>query len=907
MADSQLRLRREIRQHIQRQTRIFKPSSTLFGLALLAALPAYAQQPAGQQNQSHSGWDCRPSSDGQDWDCREIQRPGPDRRRAAAAAKEPAAPQPRRQRLDWVALEQLSEAERAGVPSGCCGAYIEPPRDDAEAGMNPAEAPLRASAERAEVLQQTTTILEGNVHLLQGQRQLKADRATLDDSTKVAIVEGNIELRQPGLLMTGRRAEIQMAANRARLEQAEFVIHEARARGSAAILEQIDNRLLVLEQGNFTRCEPDSDAWLLQGSDITLDSEREVGSGKHVRLEIEGVPIFYSPYLEFPLGDTRKSGLLFPYLSSSDSGGGGLNFGIPYYFNLAPNYDLTLTPSFVDDRGEMLELEFRHLSRNFETDLNLAFLGSDKGGDDQDDEEALEDARIRFENGLISEQRLAELERKVGEFEGEDRWLFNLHQSGGLGRRWSTLIDFTQVSDTDYFRDLETASLTVNATTHLRRLGQYNYRSDNWLFGARAEEFQTLFSARNVQNQYRLRPELSAAGEYRAGNWLFNLDHELARFDHPDADAAAASERELIGDRARLNYKVTWDKEWLWGFFKPSAAVKHLGYDLDEDKFDQPLAEASPEVTVPQGSLDMGLIFERDGDLFGSPYLQTFEPRLFYFYSDFEDQSAFDPIDFDTAEPTFTYSQLFRDSRFTGGDRIDDANQMTVGLTSRFISPQSGIERLSVSLGQIYYFKDRRVALSGAPSADSKSEIAARVAAQIGRHWRFNSELLYDEETQLMSQGNFSLQYQDDQYRLFNIGHRFRRQAGRIDRDDIDGDGDTDELIDNDLDQADVSLLWPLYRDWSLIARYNKDLTQDRELEKIAGLEYNSCCYRVRVLWRRWIDNELIDVVDDSLLEFDEGVFFEVVFKGLGGTGTTVSSVLSEGIRGYDQRELNLQ
>ncbi|TQV71786.1 LPS-assembly protein LptD [Exilibacterium tricleocarpae] len=906
MAEPRQRLRQDIYRHIQQQSRQTGSPSALIGLALLALQPILPVQAQTGADASHRGWDCRPGANPSAWDCREIQLPGPGGRQTqqppdpAETATATSASQ-----IDWVPAQQLSETRRAELANNCCGAYVEPERTDDEANLAPAQAPLRASADRAEVLQQTTTVLEGEVFLRQGERELHADKAQLDDATRIATLEGNIRLRQPGLLMTGDRAQIHMDDNRASLEQAEFVIHEAHTRGSADRLEQTDKHLLVLDNGNFTSCEPDSDAWLLEGSEIVLDSNEEVGRGKHVRLEVAGVPIFYAPYLEFPLGDTRKSGFLFPYLSSSDIGG-GLNAGVPYYFNLAPNYDLTLTPSHMDDRGEMLEAEFRHLSRYFQTTVNAAFLGDDKDGDDKDDEKRVERGRIDFAEGRITAGELAALEAKLGEFEGEDRWLFNLDQIGGLGQRWSTRIDFTQVSDTDYFRDLDTASLSVNANTHLRRLGQFDYRTDNWLLSARAEEYQTLFSTRTVLAPYRLVPELSAAGVYRAGNWLFNLDNTVVRFDHPDAEIEDLNRRQLTGDRARLEYKATWDKEWLWGFFKPAVALKHLSYQLD-DNLATPLEQDAPAVTVPQGTVDMGLIFERDGALFGNAYLQTFEPQLFYFYSDFKDQSELARVDFDTSEPTFTYSQLFRDSRFTGGDRIDDANQLTLGLTSRFISPESGVERLSLSLGQIYIFEDRRVTLAGAPSNANKTEIAARVAAQVGKHWQFTSELLYDEEEQVMSQGNFSLRYMDDQYRLFNLGHRFRRQAGRPDVNDIDNDGDTTELIENDLDQVDASLIWPLYGGLSLVARYNKDLTQQRELEKIAGLEYNSCCYRVRAVWRRWIDNDLIDVVDDSLLEFDEGVFFEVEFKGLGGTGGTISSVLSEGIFGYERREENLR
>ncbi len=919
-----LNLQRQIQQHLNdkygynrqtgRHAKLGFAARSLMVLLPAMALPVNTQA----QIAEHDEWHCKPMENGSGWECSDLTDKEPglshDSEQAKAATTADAKITHSTSELDWVPLEQLPEAQRTELPAGCCGAYIEPKRTDPEAHLDPEKATLRATAEKAKMVQESTTVMEGEVKLTQGTRQLLADNLIMNRATNEAQIVGNIRLREPGLLLRGERATMNLDSRHATLSNAEFVIHESRARGSAEKLEHRENNVVVLEKGSYTTCEPNSNAWILKGREIVIDPNFEQGEGRHVSLEVKGVPVFYTPYIFFPTSDARQSGLLFPYISTSGSGGGGLNAGIPYYYNLAPNYDMTLTPRHIDDRGEMMELEFRHLSPNFETVFNMAHLGNDKGGKDNDDEKRLEEAQAELDLAtnaedttpqelLLLQEEVEELEARIGEFIGEDRWLINVDQTGGLSKRWGTRIDFTRISDRDYFRDLDTASLTVNSQTHLKRLGEASYQFDNWLLKAKAEEFQSIGeNIEDINSPYRQTPRINADGHYQFDDWVLEFEHEYVSFDHK------LKQRKITGDRARIDYRVAWEKQWVWGFAKPAFALKHLSYRLDDD-FDHGI-EDDPELFVPQGTFDTGLFFEREGRLLGEGYQQTLEPRLFYFYSDFEDQTELSQLKFDTTPLTNSYNQLFRDTRFSGGDRIDDANQLSVGLTTRFIEADSGVERLSLSVGQIYYFQDRRVFLTQPQSLAgevdplaSRSEVAAQITAQVGDYWRLNSDLLYDEEQQEMSRGNMSLKYMDDRYRLFNLGYRYVRQAGKADSNDFDNDGDTSELLKNDIDQVEASMLWPVYGNWSLIGRYNKDFTNDRELETFAGLEYDSCCYRVRAVWRRWLDNDLINIVDDRELDFDEGVFFEFQLKGLGGTGNTVNSVLSEGIQGYDLRE----
>ncbi|MDO7653244.1 MAG: LPS-assembly protein LptD, partial [Porticoccus sp.] len=284
-------------------------------------------------------------------------------------------------------------------------------------------------------------------------------------------------------------------------------------------------------------------------------------------------------------------------------------------------------------------------------------------------------------------------------------------------------MDYTRVSDDDYFRDLGNTTLEVSSQTNLSQLGDLSYNTDNWLFRVMGREYQTIVE--DIDDQYKLLPRIEANGDYRLGDFEFEINNQFSSFDHsndgdltPDSDPTKDDTFTFItdekgtyitGDRLRLNYAATWDKQWAWGYFRPTAKVKHITYDLDDPLLGQ--NDDSPSVTVPVGIIDTGLYFERDTTLL-SGYTQTFEPRLYMVYSKYEDQS--DLPDFDTSLLTFSYSQLFRDDRFVGGDRIGDAEQISVGFTTRLIDQSTGIERLRASLGQIFYLDDRYVSLNTA-------------------------------------------------------------------------------------------------------------------------------------------------------------------------------------------------
>lgn len=801
---------------------------------------------------------------------------------------------------DWVPYDDLTDEQKALIPTACCGAYIAPRRDDAESDLEPEQANIFGTADYSESERQTTFIMRDNVRLTQGRRSFNADTFTFDQTTREAQLDGNIQVREPGLLLGADSAYVDTQSGNARLENARFVLYETRVRGRAEQLQRFGEEVISLDQGTFTSCEPGDNTWSIEGSNITLYNEKHYGTARHMRLKVKDIPIVYAPYFRFPIGPDRLTGFLFPSIGIDPSDGID-DISVPFYWNIAPNYDATFTPRYLADHGYMLFSEFRHKSVYFDTELSGSSLGNDRGGFS----ERLQD---QIDAGDISEEQ-------AYPHKGRDRWQYNFSQTGGRNQRWSTVIDFTEVSDTDYIRDIDAGAVDINRQAYIRQSAAASYRLNNWRLGGKIEEFRLLT---NRQLPYRELPRLTADGLYRFNNWVVDLDNEYVNFSmnrHFSDDPKNASRigNLIVGERLRTSYNVYWDKQYTAGFIKPGAGVKTLAYKLDANNM-RPEVDTDQQFSAPQGTLDMGLFFERDKTLFSTDFTQTFEPRAYYVYRDYEDQSSLyglttptSYVNFDTSDLVFTYKQLFRDSRFSGGDRIDDANQLAVGVTSRFVDSSSGIERLRMSLGQVSYFDDRRVSILNKSddydNTRTSSALAGELSAQIGDHFRFTSDVLYDHQNEKVNAVSSSLHYMDDQHRIMNLGYRYRRDPVSLSPLDVN------PSVGATLNQVDITALWPINNQWAVIARSNYDFTYNAELDTFAGLEYTDCCYRVRVLARQWVDFDLSEDFMEKLKndDYDRGIFIEVQLRGFGTLSQRISKLLDKAIYGYGEREASLQ
>ena len=767
--------------------------------------------------------------------------------------------------LDWVEVDQMNEEQLQTVASNCCGAYIEPQRTYPDADLDPEQASLLVNANTTETLADNVALLDGDVQISQGYRQIRSNSARIDQTNRTVVLEGNVQFREPGLLLLGSNAEIDIDSKEVQIEDATYVIHEASVRGKAENLQRTKDGVITITDATYSTCEPGDTTWLMATSEIAIDQASGFATVKNAQLKVKDIPVFYFPWIKFPVNDRRSSGLLFPTLNVDSSN--GLDYAQPIYWNLAENYDATITPRLVQERGIGLELEFRHLSQYAETEISGGFLADDKGGKDEND--------IDADTGLP-------------EHLGEDRYLMGLSHLGGIGKSWSTFLDINKVSDNDYLRDLGNMSQESNSLINLRRVAGATYKTENWDYLVEARDNQIVVDG--LEEQYSVLPKIDLNGYYRFDNsMVVDLNNQSALFDHDNRDV-------VTGNRNRLDYGVSWDKRWTWGYFQPQLRIKHLSYDLDSDNTSP--ANHSPSVTVPVASVDSSIFFERNTNLFGG-YTQTLEPRLYYLKAEFRDQSDFP--DFDTREFTPSYDRLFRNERFNGGDRISDEERLTLALTTRFIDKKSGQERFTASIAQSINYIDRRVTLSSTPSAIELAELSRRqsplalkLSGRMNVNWRFTSDIIYDTHDSELEKSSFSLRYNDRQNRLFNATYRSTQRDPRL----LDG-----ESLTQDIRQADISGFVPLEGNFNLVGRWNHDFTNSRALDVFAGFEYNSCCWRASLVARRWLDRKDEVLRPEEDLTMSNGIFFQIQFKGLAGSGGRVDSMLNNGIYGYGSEE----
>jgi LPS-assembly protein len=717
--------------------------------------------------------------------------------------------------LDWY---PISEATKA-----CHGVYIEP-ETQSDTGQDSSVSPdkLKIDADRSETQLGGLTRLEGNVELRQQGRYLRSDSAQFDQISNQVNMIGNVQYREPGMLLRGTQAQTNAITGETIVSRADYVVHAQSLRGDAnRIIRMQDNRIRM-EQSTYTTCPPNDESWKIAADSLVLDPNRGFGTARHATLRIADTPVFYFPYLEFPIDDKRHSGFLFPSFGHSSED--GLEIATPYYFNLAPNYDDTLTPSVFTKRGLLLENEFRYLNDYGQQALSTGLLINDNQTN-------------------------------------QDRWLVGVDHTGQKDA-WSTLVDYNAISDDKYFDDLG-SSLEVDRSNHLDQQAQVTYSENNWSATLKAHSYQTI---NNSKSPYKRMPQLQVEGRHifnQTQEVVFSYLTDASLFDR-EIDDLTGIDR-VTGSRLHLQPSLSAPTAWSWGYMTPKATAWFSQYNLEDQIAGQ---DDSINRAVGLFSFDSGLIFERQT---GS-YTQTLEPRLFALYSQEKDQQGIP--DFDTAETDFSYQSLFRENRFTGLDKIGDSQQVSLGISSAFYR-SDGSEKARLGLAQAYYFADRTVQLNGDTSVDTEAQ--SNFAAEAS--WSPYSDLQLSIDTELDKQSldplenNLKVRYLPAPNKAISFSYRYREDLRN---------------------QAELSFIWPLSPEWSAMGLWQKDLENSQTPEALVGLEYASCCWKVRVAARQWIE-------DDSEGQEDTALFLQFVLKGLGEVGN--DSTALEDIFGFKERE----
>jgi LPS-assembly protein len=667
----------------------------------------------------------------------------------------------------------------------------------------------------AQLGDQPTASMSGGVLLRSGDRLAGADAAEFDPVDQALRLSGNVRFEDPDSEVISTSAEFAYLTGRIRFEGAEFQLGN-RGRGAAGVLEINQAGRLELADVGYTTCPPGSRDWIIEADDIQLDSDTGVGTARDVKLRFKGVPILWAPYMSFPITDARKSGILTPEIGSTGRSGNELS--VPYYWNIAPNYDATLTPRLLTDRGLQLGAEFRYLYSHSNGIAQAEYLPNDNKYDD-------------------------------------NRYLFAFDHQTLFRGGWRNLIDFTQVSDPQYFEDLG-GSISLASITHLNRSALFDYYGENWSMLARVQDYQTIDQAiAPVDEPYRRLPQVRVSGYWPRGllGLDYRLDTELVNFDRDVGDT---------GWRLNVVPGVVVPFERPGWFIKPGVRLDYTAYDLENRA---PGLDTEPSRSVPISTLDMGLNFERMMN--GSDRVQTIEPRLLYVHVPFRAQDDL-PV-FDTILPTLNIVQLYRENRFLGVDRIMNTDQLSVGVTSRILETGSGRELMSATIGQALYLSGQDVTLPGEtlPLGDT-SDYIAELSFLLYDNWNFDFGHQWSDAGTTQSQ--VRLQYRPAPKRILNLGYRFRRGS---------------------LEQGEVSWSWPLSQSWNFVGRYQYSIRDAQALEQFYGFEYESCCWGLRLVGRRFISTR--DGTEDT------SIGLQLILKGMMDIGTAADRLLERGILGY--------
>ncbi len=689
--------------------------------------------------------------------------------------------------------------------------------------------PMFLTADRIESTAPNVLEASGQVQARQSGHVFSANWLRYDTTLNQVQARGQVRLEQPALLVQGDSLTLNLNDYSGELTQPVYQLttHKDLAaqqgRGNADHIEFIDEDRFKLQNATYTTCPVDNDDWFLKVGSLDIDKTRNVGTARNASLQFLGVPILYTPWMDFALNDERKTGMLAPTIGTTERS--GFDMLVPYYLNLGPNYDATLYPRLLSKRGVQLGGEFRYLLPEARGENRLEYLPNDS-----------EVNRSRWNMALKNEYRV------------------NANTQAGM--------DLNRVSDNDYFRDLSNL-ISITSVSHLNREAWLTTQHANWNAELRAQSFQTLqdsTATTTLVEPYARLPQARLGMKQTFGNGLeFTMDSEATRFAHTDQTMPEGT-RVLAYPRLRL--PLTND----YGFLTPQIGWHSSYYALDNN------APAEQRITrnLPILSLDSGVTFDRPFPFAGVNYEQTLEPRAYYVYAPYREQVSRIPL-FDTALRDFSYAQMFTENQFVGGDRVNDANQLTLAVTSRFIEESSGLERLQVTLGQRYYFSAQQVTLElGDPVRTSNAtDLLAAVSGQITRDWRIDTAWQFDTQNGTTIRQNLGASYRPAPGRAVNFGYRF---------------------IDQTTEQVDLSAQWPLGNRWYGMFRYNYSFQDNKLVEGLAGLEYNGGCWAIRSVIQRLATKEN---------QSTDALFFQLELNGMGRLGANPLDVLKQSVPGY--------
>jgi LPS-assembly protein len=585
------------------------------------------------------------------------------------------------------------------------------------------ELPVFLEADRIEGIQDRSLQASGNVVVRRRGQTLYADKLDYSVTDNALTATGNVRVDRLGDELSGDRAFYDLDTESGHIDNPRYSLRAYGARGQANRAVLRDRNRLRAERATYTNCAVGNDDWYLRVSRLELDRLRDVGVARNTTVYFKGLPILYTPYLDFPLSSRRKTGFLPPMIGTTDKS--GFEFTLPFYWNIAPNRDYTIAPRFLSRRGVLVNNEFRYLEQNFR--------GAARA-------EILPDDRLR----------------------NDSRWAYSVQHFHRFNERLTGYLDVQGVSDDQYYVDLSD-QIAATSITNLPREGGVRYFGDWWDLMARAQSFQTLQDPlAPVTPPYARLPQivLNAARPNISGLDL-RFYGEAVNFDHSTQ----------LGAIRQVYYpSVAYPVRRGMFYVTPKVGVNYTSYYYQDG--DRP----SDQRILPIVSIDSGMTFERETGLFGRDFIQTLEPRLYYLYIPFTEQNQL-PL-FDTSVADFNLAQIFTENQFSGWDRINDANQLTAAVTSRLLEPSTGAEQVRATFGQRFYFKQQEVTLGDqVPRATNRSDLLAAVTGSLSRSWWLDAGWQYSIDDNQSQKFNFALRHQPQPGKVVNFGYRFTRDV----------------------------------------------------------------------------------------------------------------------------------
>jgi len=694
--------------------------------------------------------------------------------------------------------------------------------DDADRGA------IYLRADRLEGTASTRLEAVGNVELRTRRETILADSLSYDVVADEIWGRGEVVLRSGFDWITGPELRFKRDTETGYFSSPRFYAGVTGARGEAREIRFLGPDKYEASDARYTTCVAPNNDWYLRSEEIEVDRMRKVGTARNATVYFLDVPIMYTPWLEFPLSNERKSGFLTPTAGSTQIR--GLELATPYYFNLAPNYDATFTPRLMTKRGLQLGGQARYLFESAVGEVNGEVLPNDDVTD-------------------------------------TTRWGFSWRHNQQVAPWLAGYFNYNRVSDAKYFADFaDRIAITSQKTLPQEAGAVANYGP--WSVLARALRFQTLQDpAAPIVPPYNMLPQIRVG--YQETDWAgvgLGGTGEFTRFEQ--------SSLAPTGHRAFVYPTVRWTQQGSAWFVTARAGAHLRQYDLDRPTPAVP--DRHPGVAVPINSIDAGLIFERDWQAFGTSFVQTLEPRAFYTYIPFREQSRL-PV-FDTALDDFNFAQLFTENRFVGNDRIGDANQLSLAVTSRLLDPATGAERLRVGIGQRISFSEQRVTLGEPPRPAGRSDVLVGVEGRLSDTWSVLGLMQYNFDDAQFDRFNAGVRYTPAPGRVLNLTYRYSR-----------------EFVDQSvglplLKQIDVSGQWPLTPNWTVVGRFNYSLPDHKALEAVAGVEYNGDCWVLRIVGQR---------LTTTTQQTTNSVFVQLELNGLARVGTSPLELLRRSVPGY--------